>query len=91
MKNIDKQIRFEGEILKLISPLGSEKVQRIIGPMSTKAMYLLSLKSLNCRNVKIARSDGSEFRACVMRGKKTEGKTVGILWLHGGGLTAALC
>lgn len=85
MKNIDKQIRFEGEILKLISPLGSEKVQRIIGPISTKAMSLLSLKSLNCRKVKIVRPDGSEFRACVMRGKKTEGKTVGILWLHGGG------
>lgn len=85
MKNIDKQIRFEGEILKLISPLGSEKVQRIIGPMSTKAMSLLSLKSLNCRKIKITRPDGSEFRVCVMHGKKREGKTIGILWLHGGG------
>ncbi len=25
------------------------------------------------------------MRICIMRGKKTAGKTVGILWLHGGG------
>lgn len=85
MKNIDKQIRFEGEILKLISPLGSEKAQRILGPISTKAMSVLKLKSLNCEKIKIHRPDGTSFRACVMRSKKTEGKTIGILWLHGGG------
>lgn len=85
MKNIDKQIRLEGEILKLISPLGSEKAQRIIGPISTKAMSFLKLKSLNCSKIKIKRPDGTEFRVCVMRGKKTHGKTIGILWLHSGG------
>ncbi len=85
MKNIDKQIRLEGEILKLISPLSSEKAQRILGPISTKAMSVLKLKSLNCEKIKISRPDGTSFRACVMRGKKTEGKTIGVLWLHGGG------
>lgn len=85
MKNIDKQIRLEGEMLKLISPLGSERAQRILGPISTKAMSVLKLKSLNCEKIKINRSDGSSFRVCVMRGKKTEGKTIGVLWLHGGG------
>lgn len=85
MKNIDKQIRLEGQILKIISPLGYEKVQRFIGPISTKAMSLLQLKNLNCEKIRIRRSDGTSFRVCIMRGKKTEGKTVGILWLHGGG------
>ncbi len=85
MKNIDKQIRFEGKILKLISPLGSEKAQRILGPISTKAMSVLKLKSLNCEKRKIHRPDGTSFRACVMHGKKTEGQTIGVLWLHGGG------
>lgn len=85
MKNIDKQIRLEGEILKLISPLSSEKTQRILGPISTKAMSVLKLKSLNCEKIKINRPDGTSFRACIMRGKKTEGKTIGVLWLHGGG------
>lgn len=85
MKNIDKQIRLEGRILKIISPLGYENVQRFIGPISTKAMSLLQLKNLNCEKIKISRSDGTSFRVCIMRGKKTEGKTVGILWLHGGG------
>lgn len=82
---IDKEIKLEGEILKAISPLGSEKVQRIIGPISTKAMSVLKLKSLNCKKVQISRKDKTSFRACIMRGKKTEGKIVGILWLHGGG------
>lgn len=85
MKNINKQIRFEGRILKLISPLGSEKAQRILGPISTKTMSVLKLKRLNCEKIKINRPDGTSFRACVMNGKKTEGKTIGILWLHGGG------
>lgn len=74
MKNIDKQIRLEGEILKLISPLGSEKVQRIMGPISTKALSVLKLKGLNCKKIKINRPDGTSFRACVMRGKKRRAK-----------------
>lgn len=85
MKEIDRQIRLEGRILKLISPLGSEKVQRFAGPLSTKIMSVLKLKSLNCEKIRISRPDGTDFRACVMRGKRNEGKTVGILWLHGGG------
>ncbi len=47
MKNIDKQIRLEGEMLKLISPLGSERAQRILGPVSTKAMSVLKLKKVS--------------------------------------------
>ena len=82
---LNQQIALEGMILKAVSPLGSEKVQRALGPVSTKAMGLLPLKTLNCTKVKIKRPNGSAFRACVMKGKKTEGKTIGILWFHGGG------
>ncbi|MCR5207366.1 MAG: alpha/beta hydrolase [Eubacterium sp.] len=83
--SVNREIAFEGLLLKAISPLPYEKAQRFIGPLSTKAMGLLPLKSLNCKKIKIERGDGSAFRACVMRGKKTEGKTIGVLWLHGGG------
>lgn len=82
---IDKQILIQGKILRAISPLGSEKVQRAAGPLSTKVLSVLKLKSLNCEKIQIPRDDGTSFRACVMRGKKTQGKTAGILWLHGGG------
>lgn len=82
---INKQILVQGKILRAISPLGSERVQRAVGPLSTKVLSVLKLKSLNCEKIQIPRDDGTGFRVCVMRGKKTQGKTVGILWLHGGG------
>ncbi len=82
---INREIALEGILLKAISPLPYEKMQRLMGPLSTKVLGVFPLKSLNCEKIKIKRKDGSAFRACVMRGKKTEGKTVGILWLHGGG------
>lgn len=82
---INREIWLEGVLLKAISPLPYEKAQRFMGPLSTKAMSVLPLKSLNCIKTAIKRADGSDMRTCVMRGKKTDGKTVGILWLHGGG------
>lgn len=84
-KNIYKEIRPEGIFYKAISPLGIEKVQRAMGPISTKAMSVLSLKHLNCEKVKIPRDDGTLMRTCIMKSNKSDGKTVGILWLHGGG------
>ncbi len=84
-KDIDKGIRLEGAFIKAISPLGNERVQRILSPISNKALSLLPLKSLNCSKIKMKRADGSSFRVCILRGKKSQGKTVGILWLHGGG------
>lgn len=85
LKEINKEIRLEGAFYKAISPLGIEKVQRAVGPLSTKVMSVLSLGHLNCEKVKIPRDDGTLMRTCIMKGKKTSGKTVGILWLHGGG------
>lgn len=81
----DKELYIQGQILKAISPLPYENVQRVLGPLSTKVLSVLPLKSLNCTKTTIKRSDGTEFRVCVMKGKKREGKAVGILWLHGGG------
>lgn len=74
LKEINKEIRLEGAFYKVISPLGIEKVQKAIGPLSTKAMSVLSLKHLNCEKVKIPRSDGTSMRTCVMHGKKQTAK-----------------
>lgn len=82
---INREIAVEGWLLKAISPLPYDSIQRLMGPLSAKAMSVLPLKSLHCKKMTIPREDGSTMRACVMRGRKTEGKTVGILWLHGGG------
>lgn len=84
-RDIDKEIRIEGLLIRAVSPLGNENVQRFVSPISNTVLSLLPLKGLNCTKMKIKREDGSSFRVCVMRGKKTQGKTVGILWLHGGG------
>ncbi len=81
----DKGIAPAGAILKTVSPLPYEKAQRLLGPLSDRLPGLLPLKSLNCEKVFIPRADGTPMRVCVMRGKKTGGKTVGVLWLHGGG------
>lgn len=84
-KDINKGIRLEGMILKAINPFGNEKIQKFVSPISNKFLSLFPLKRLNCTKTQIKRADGSCLRVCVMRGKKKEGKTVGILWLHGGG------
>lgn len=44
-KDINREIRFEGELLRRISPLGIEKVQRFASPLSTKVLSLLKLKN----------------------------------------------
>lgn len=84
-RDIDREIRLEGVLIRAVSPLGNEKVQRMVSPISNAVLSLLPLRSLNCVKNEIKRADGSSFRVCVMKGKKNAGKTVGILWLHGGG------
>lgn len=81
----NRGIALEGYLLKAVNPLPYEKVQRLVGPLSGKVLGVLPLKTLHCHKIALRREDGSTFRACVMRSRKTEGKTVGILWLHGGG------
>lgn len=83
--NINKEILAEGLLLKAISPLPYERAQRLMGPMSAQVLKLLPLRSLQCRKLTVPRKDGSPMRLCVMRSRKREGKTVGVLWLHGGG------
>lgn len=84
-KDINPQIRAEGEIIRAISPLGSEKIQRLLSPVSDKALSLLKLKRLNCRKICIRRENGSLMRTCVFDSQVKTGKKIGILWLHGGG------
>lgn len=85
LRNINSEIRAAGAFYKAVSPLGYEGVQKAVGPLSTKAMSVLSLKHLNCEKVNITRNDGTPMRTCIMKSHKRDGKTVGILWLHGGG------
>ncbi len=82
---INSEILIEGLLLKAVSPLPYEGAQRLLGPVSTKALGILPLKTLNCKKTKIKRKNGGEMRVCIMHGKGKRGKTVGILWLHGGG------
>lgn len=84
-REMDRDLRLEGDFLRLVSPLGYEKVQRFVSPLSTGFLSLLRLKKLNCEKVHLRRKDGTKMRMCIMRSGNANGKRVGVLWLHGGG------
>lgn len=85
LNEIDKGIRAEGALLRLLSPLGSEKVQRALSPVSDQFLSVFPLKSLNCKKLYIPRENGTKMRVCVMNSHVKTGKKAGVLWFHGGG------
>lgn len=89
MNKRDLLLRAEGAALKAIDPLNSERKLRLLGPLSEGFMRLWPLKTLHCKKTSIPRADGSKLRICILNGKKPGGKTVGVLWLHGGGYAVA--
>lgn len=82
---INKELLPLGLALKAVSPLGDEVMQRALGPVSAEVLGVLKWIHPSSKTVYIKRSDGSKLRLLVMRGKQRAGKTIGILWLHGGG------
>ena len=85
LTKIDKELLPLGLAIKAISPLGEEVMQRALGPISTEVLGVLKWVHPGSKSVYIKRKDGSKLRLLVMRGKQRAGKTIGILWLHGGG------
>lgn len=82
---INKDVRLIGTLLQLFNSASSEKTMKITASASAKVMEKWGVSSLNGRKTFITRKDGSKMRVCVFNGKKSTDKTVGILWLHGGG------
>ena len=82
---INKDVRLIGTLLQLFNSVGNEKTMKITAAASAKVMEKWDVSSLNGRKTYITRKDGSKMRVCVFNGKKSADKTVGILWLHGGG------
>ena len=82
---LNREIAPVGRVLQAFPVLNSGALQRLMGPMSDRILGVLPLKKLNCTKIDLPRADGTPMRVCVMRGSGTEGGTVGILWLHGGG------
>ena len=85
LNEMDKDMRLEGAALRALSPLGNEKVQRVLSPVSNGFLSLFPLKSLNCKKVCITRENGTNMRICVMNSNVKAGKKTGVLWFHGGG------
>lgn len=85
LNELDKDMRIEGMALRIISPLGSERVQRVLSPISNIFLSALRLKKLNCNKLNISRKDGSQMRLCIMNSNVKTGRRVGVLWFHGGG------
>ena len=48
---MNKFMKIEGALLKAISPLPYEKAQRLMGPISAKALGILPLKRLSCEKI----------------------------------------
>ena len=82
---INKEVRFTVSLLKLFSSVKSESALKKTAAISAEFMGKWDISSLNGKKTFITRKDGSKMRVCVYNGKKSAGKTVGILWLHGGG------
>lgn len=89
MNRTDLLWRAEGAALKALDPLNSEAKLRLLGPLSAGFMRLWPLHALRCKKITVPRADGSRLRLCILNGKKPDGKTVGVLWLHGGGYAVA--
>lgn len=85
LRKIDKDMRLEGAVLRALSPLSNEKVQRAISPVSDRFLSFFPLKSLNCKKVFITRENSAKMRLCIMNSNVKTGRRVGILWFHGGG------
>lgn len=45
LNELDKDMRLEGMALRIISPLGSERVQRALSPISNNSFRRFALKS----------------------------------------------
>lgn len=84
-RDINGEIRLFGDFLRAVSPLDKRWFQLFASPLSTKAMSVLRLKSLNCEKITLKRADGSAFRICIFKSAVNGGRRTGILWLHGGG------
>ncbi|MCD7723591.1 MAG: alpha/beta hydrolase [Clostridiales bacterium] len=84
-KEINKEIRPVGEILRAVSPLDKKWFQLFASPLSGAVLSCLKLKKLNCEKMFITRKDGSALRICVFKSADCGKKRAGILWLHGGG------
>ena len=61
---INSEILIEGLLLKAVSPLPYEGAQRLLGPVSKKALGILPLKTLNCKKIKIKRKNGGALYLC---------------------------
>ena len=85
ISDINKDVRFLGTVLQLFSTPSSEAAIKKLALISSKVMERFDISSLNGRKTFITRRDGSKMRVCIFNGKKSSNKTVGILWLHGGG------
>jgi len=85
ISDINKDVRFLGTVLQLFSTPSSEAAIKKLALISSKVMERFDISSLNGRKTFITRRDGSKMRVCIFNGKKSSNKTVGVLWLHGGG------
>lgn len=85
LRKIEKDMRLEGVVLRALSPLSNEKVQRAISPVSDRFLSFFPLKSLNCEKMFITRENGEKMRLCIMNSNVKTGRRVGVLWFHGGG------
>jgi len=80
---IDKELRFNGRLVRLINPTFTEVRLRVFAKLKYRPIF--RDRSIDFIENYITRADGSNLRLCIFKPKDQTGTIPGVLWLHGGG------
>jgi len=85
LKEIRKELRFKGRLLRLQPDLRSEKSFRRSAKWTRRFWEGRMTKELVTEERYIEREDGSQLRLLIFKSKEEVGKVPAYLWFHGGG------
>lgn len=83
--SIDKDLRINGRVFKLLNSTYTESGLRFMYKMSRKSKLKVKDKTIQFSEEYIVRKDGSRLRICVFKPLTPKMGVPGVLWLHGGG------
>lgn len=92
MKEIRKDLRLYGHLMKLMPEMNDPEKIRKMDLMAQKAMRGKWIGLLTVMTEEyIPRRDGSFMRVCIVRSKHEKaGEKTGVLWIHGGGYATGM-
>ncbi|MBK1812196.1 alpha/beta hydrolase [Clostridium sp. YIM B02505] len=83
--SIDKDLRINGRVFKLLNATYTESGLRFMYKMSRKSKMKVADETIQFSEEYIVRKDGSRLRICIFRPLTPKKDVPGVLWIHGGG------